>query len=581
MNARRCLLLLMLLLVAAAGHAAAPSTGSGQALRAYLDRDHANLGDTVTLNIEGVDASATPDLAPLAADFDVLGTSSSSSVQIVNGRARTSSQLGIALRPKRAGVLTIPPLRVGGAMTQPLMLTVTSAPSGGAQGGPDDDAFLEASIAAPTPYVGQQDVYTLRLFYGSGMTGGQLQEPQANGAQLIHLNNDTRYQTQRNGRNYQVIERHYALIPQHAERIVVRGPTFMGQMLSSNGNDPFGAFFDDGTPVQARAEDITLSVRAIPANAGTPWLPAQSVQLQLTGLPANGRAQAGEPLSVTMTIDALGVSADRLPEPQLPPIDGARVYPDKTQDATRDDGHWLHGTRTRTFAIVPGHGGALTIPAITLNWWNVTADRAEQARVPAHTITVGAAATTAPGTPPPTASASTAGAVAASNSSAQQTFAGNASGVWWRNAAIASLALWLIALTAFAWWWVARRQRGVESNVEASASARSDARQWRQRTLAAARAGDVAACERNLLDWARAENAGVKKIGELRAALSDATQRDALDQLERARWRGGDARAASDAVTPAFTHGFAWKDTRRKNISANDGDLPPLYPSRD
>ena len=570
---RVLLLLLLLLLVPLATEAKAyggSSAGAGQGLHAFLDRDHAALGDTVTLNIEGPDAlSATPDLSPLQNDFDVLGTSSSSQVQIVNGTSRRTTQLGIALRPRHAGSLTIPPLQIGGERTQPLTLQVTPAPTG-AQGGPGDPAFLEASVSAPAPYVGQQDVYTLKLFYAGNLTGGQLEDPQADGAQVIHLNGDTRYQTTRNGQAYLVVERHYALVPERSGHIVVRGPTFMGQMLGGGGNDPFDSFFDDGKPVQARADDITLDARAAPAGAGTPWLPAQSVQLGLSGLPSDGKIKVGEPLSLVLSVDAVGQPADRLPEPQLPPLDGARVYPDKTQDATRDDGHWLHGTRTRTFAIVASHAGQLTIPAITLNWWNVALDHAEQARVPAHVLTViGAAGANAATPPAPTASSVGKAHAALSAATSHESL--------WRAIAIASLALWAIALTAFAWWRMHRKRKPVIGGSDDSTGA-ENARDLRRRALHAARENDMAGCERALLEWARALRPGVHHLGDLREALPDPAQRAALEQLEHVRWKGGDAQAACAAIAQAFAHGFAWSDTRDGKNRAG-GDLPPLYPN--
>lgn len=570
--ARRVLLMLALLWLVPLANAAtaqSPSTGSGQVLHAFLDRDHAALGDTVTLNIEGPDAlSARPDLSPLQHDFEVLGTSSSSNVQIINGSSRSTTQLGIALRPRHAGTLTIPSLQIGSERTQPLTLQVTPAPAG-AMGGPGDPAFLEASVSAPAPYVGQQDVYTLKLFYAGSLTGGQLEDPQADGAQLIHLNGDTRYQTTRNGQTYQVVERHYALVPERSGHIVVRGPTFMGQMLGGGGNDPFGSFFDDGKPVQARADDITLDARAAPAGAGSPWLPAQSVSLKLSGLPDDGRIKAGEPLSLTLSVDAIGVPADRLPEPQLPPLEGARVYPDKTQDATRDDGHWLHGTRTRTFAIVPNRAGALTIPAITLNWWNVAQDHAEQARVPAHSLTVvGAAAGNAAVPPAP---------LPARNVQAPSVVAPSHEALW-RAIAIASLALWAIALTAFAWWRLRRRRRPVIGGSDGSSTAPDNARSLRHRAMQAAREGNAAACERALLEWARALRPQLRNLGAVHDALADESQRAALEQLERVRWKGGDAQAACAAVAQAFERGFAWKETHGKKGRAGDG-LPPLYPN--
>ncbi|HJU07572.1 MAG TPA: BatD family protein [Rhodanobacteraceae bacterium] len=562
---------LLLLLLAVLAHAA-PAGSSG--LHAFLDRDHAALGDTVTLNVEGADAlSGTPDLSPLRRDFDVLGTSSSSKVEIVNGASRSSTQLGIALRPKHAGTLTIPSLRIGNRQTQPLTLQVTPAPNG-ALGNVGDPAFLQDSVDSTTPYVGQQIVYTLQLFYTGNLTGGQLEDPQADGAQVIHLNGDTRYQTTRGGQTYQVVERHYALIPQRAGRIVVRGPTFLGQMLSQNRSDRFDSFFDDGTPVQARADDITLDARAVPANAGTPWLPAQSVQLKMTGLPDNGRVKAGEPLTLTLSVDAVGTSVSRLPQLQLPPLDGARIYPDQPQDATRDDGHWLRATRTRSFAIVPNRGGTLTIPAITLNWWNVKTDQSEQARLPAHTLTVVGAAGNVTQQRPNAAGAASPNAIA---NSANYSSTGNGVAAVWRDVALASIALWLIALTALAWWWFARRPSRSTAGTAFDAD-EIDRRRGalRKRLADAAQRGDAAACERALLDCARGERAVVRNSGALREALCDSAQRAALEQLQRARWKGGDARAACDAAVRAFARGFAWSETRDATPRAR-GELPPLY----
>ncbi|MEO6967021.1 MAG: BatD family protein [Rhodanobacteraceae bacterium] len=567
---KRFIVFCALLALMALAQAAVP----GHGLRAFLDRDHVALGDTVTLNIEGAGAlNGTPDLSPLQSDFDVLGTSSSSSVQLVNGAASSSTQLGIALRPKRAGTLTVPSLIVGGSPTPSLILHVASAPSG-AQGTPGDPAFLEASVDATSPYVGQQIVYTLRLYYASGLTGGQLDDPQADDARMIHLDSDTRFSTQRGGQTYQVIERHYALIPQHAGNIVVRGPGFQGQMLdTNNANGIFDSFFGDGKPLEARADDIVLDARAIPAGAGMPWLPVQSVQLKLDGLPADGNARVGEPLTLTLRIDAVGVTAQRLPEPQLPPIDGARVYPDRSQDTTRQDGGWLHGTRIRGFAIVPGRNGALIIPTITLNWWDVAHDHAAQARILQQVLQVtGAAAGNA--TPPiaPTissANASSGGVVAHAASRRGASL--------WRIVALASLAPWAIVLTALAWWWLRRQKRAHADSLDSIAGPRAGKRELRQRALHAARRHDATTCEHALLDWARETKPGLHNLGQLRDALAEPAQREALDALERARWQGGDAAAACEGIARVFERGIIWHEARAQTAHADDG-LPPLYP---
>ena len=582
-------------------------------VHAFLDRTHVSLGDTVTLNIQSSGSLDAPDLTPLQNDFQLLGTSRSSSVQIANGKSQATSQLGIALKPLHAGTLTIPPLDVGGAKTPPLTLQVGAAPAGGV-GKLGDPVFMEASVLSSSPWVGQQTVYTVRLFYLPGVDGA-LGDPSADGARLVKLDRDHRYMTNRNGYAYKVIERSWALIPQRSGAITVQGPEFQGQRLAV-GNP--GTWFNNpnallnnpnailngqmpglGAPVQAMAPTVHMDARPAPPGAGKPWLPARTLQLELKGLPSNGAVDAGVPLTLTLSISASGLPADALPEPELPPIAGAQIYPDQTQDSTDDSDQWLQGKRTRSFAIVPQRNGSLTIPAITLDWWNVESGRAEQARVPGHTLRVtGAAANAANVSTPPSP------AVAASSPAAAPavTDATSTGGVpnFWRVAALASLGLWLLAIVVFATWLWRQRRRARQSQSisdgEALSSApagvklasdagsappatRPDLRALQRHTLDAARADDPAACEHALLEWARASRTGITHLGALRDALSDPAQRDALDALQRVRWQGGDPSSACGAVAQVFSKGFAWRSDDRP-AHGRDADLPPLYPSR-
>ncbi|MBS0383610.1 MAG: BatD family protein, partial [Proteobacteria bacterium] len=200
-------------------------------VRAFLDRSHVSLGDTVTLNIQSDGSLGNPDLSPLQQDFQVLGSSRSSSVAIVNGKTTSTTQLGVALKPLHAGTLTIPALAIGGGTTQPLTLHVGAAPSGGS-GAVGDPVFMQTSVLSSSPYVGQQTVYTVRLFYLPGVNGA-LGDPGADGARLIPLDRDHRYVTEREGYTYKVIERSWALIPQRSGPISVQGPVFEGQRLGS------------------------------------------------------------------------------------------------------------------------------------------------------------------------------------------------------------------------------------------------------------------------------------------------------------------------------------------------------------
>lgn len=584
--------LLMLMVIVPAAHAATA--------RAFLDRNQVSLGDTVTLNITGDAALDNPDLSPLRGDFQVLGTSRSSNVSIDNGKVTRTSQLGIALKPLHVGTLTIPALSVGGVHTNPLTLRVVAAPSGG-QGKVGEAAFMEASVLSNAPYVGQQTVYTVRLFIQPGVQNRSLAPPQADGARLIQLDRAHQYMARRNGYAYQVIERSWALIPLRSGAITVRGPSFSGQDLGATNlnaimrdpnallnnpnamlNGPFTGF---GTPVHASAPAVNIDARAVPATAGKPWLPARSVQLKLTGLPTNGEVHAGEPVTITLQVSAQGLPADALPEPALPAIVGARVYPDQTKDATDASGEWLQSSRTRSFAIMPNHDGSLTIPAITLAWWDVEHNRAEQASLPAHTLHVSGVGTgTGNGAVPQSsitassASSSHPATVSTPDAAVASERSGSAPASRWRVLALASLVLWFAAVVAALWWWFRRRRRPADApSLDSAAPPATSPRDAQQPVLAAARAGDAPTCEHALLAWARSIRPEMSSIGALRDALDDPAQRDALAALQRVRWKGGDAVAGCAAVADAFARGFVWRDIRRRANQPDDG-LPPLYP---
>ncbi|MBN8735707.1 MAG: protein BatD [Xanthomonadales bacterium] len=593
--------LVLLALLAPLAQAATPSTGSGQGPHAFLDRSHVSLGDTVTLNIQTDGALGSPELSSLQKDFEVLGTSRSSSVQIVNGKTTSTTQLGIALKPLHAGTLTIPALDIGGGATQPLTLHVGAAPSGGT-GKAGDPVFMETNVQSSSPYVGQQTVYTVRLFYLPGVDGA-LGNPSAGGARLVPLDRDHRYVTQRDGFTYKVIERSWALIPQRSGSIAVQGPVFEGQRLDAGfpnawfnnpnalPNSPLQGF---GGTVRATAPAARIDARAEPAGAGKPWLPARNVQLKLTGLPSDGKLDAAAPLTITLSISASGQPADALPEPELPTIAGARVYPDRTQDTTDDSGEWLQGTRTRSFAIVPDRNGTIAIPAITLDWWDTSHDRAEQAGVPAHVLAVSGVSASVPAPPV----VSNAEPVAQATRATASDRGASVPGGRWRDLALASFALWAIVIVAaLAWWLIRRRARHAKGPSSGRAGSRTeagstpsvvarldaspeqpDARALQKRTLDAARAGDAAACERTLLAWARVSRPAMAHAGLLRDALADPEQHAALDGLQRVRWQGGDPAPACAAVVRAFAHGFAWREDERHKGAGENG-LPPLYPS--
>ncbi len=420
-------------------------------LNATLDRYTISEGETVLLLIEAKGSlTGDPQLKVLNKDFEVLGTSQSTSLSIINGSRQDSVRWQTTLSPRRSGQLSIPAIQVGNQTTQPLSLNVLSAssslPQNSNTGGvpaqttlsATPSVFLEVIVDNKQPHIQQQVLYTLRLYSEQTITGGTLSDPQADDLLVKRLREDSNYRSQRNGHNYQVIERQYALFPQRLGKIKIPSPIFDGKVAVPNtqrrqSRNRFGGLFDDvfGDPfmamrqsskrVRLRGDNAELDVVAALSNPAS-WLPASDVQFTETSEIVN-RVKLGDPITRILRIQATGLSAAQLPALSLsdntsdrgsdPLSRNFKSYPDKATLKDQTNGHDIIGTREQQWALIAQRPGVFTLPEIELKWWNTQTQRQQIARLPAREIEVIAPA----GYQPPTTQQPTAPAIPAQQQS--------------------------------------------------------------------------------------------------------------------------------------------------------------------
>ena len=384
-------------------------------VRAFFDRKSVYDGDTVTLVIESTTGSlASPDLSGLGADFDLLGTSQSTNISIVNGQRTDTVRLLVTLAPKGVGVIQVPPIPVGADQTDHLTLEVREVPEDGtSSAGTDIMVELEIDAESGELLVQQQVPLTVRLLTSVPLVQGNLEDPRVEGALITKLGEDREYSTSRDGRDYRVVERHYTLSPEKSGELRFPPLVFEGTVRSDKGRrgggggalfndpffdrffqdgpvsrDPFG-MFDRGKPVSARSRAVTLDVKARPGDyAGDHWLPAQALEIVDSWTQNPPELRVGEPVTRTLTIQAKGLSGPQIPEIEIPGGPGLRVYPEKTESETRSDGETVYGVSRQGVTSIPSQAGELVIPEIRVTWWDTVTQEERVTRVPGWTIKV-------------------------------------------------------------------------------------------------------------------------------------------------------------------------------------------------
>ena len=536
----------MLLLLVSLGAAAQP--------RAWLDRDRIAEGETVTLNIQTVAATA-PDYTPLQREFTISGNSSRRQFEMVNGRSTTRTLYAVALQPRRDGLLTIPSLRVGNQHTQPLSLLVTAASAApAARAG--DDVFIESEADDQDPYVQQAVGWVVRLYSAVPLVSGQLDQAAPDGASLQRVGDDAQYTRQLGDRRYSVIERRFLLIPERSGSLTIPGASFEGRGAGGFLDELFG---DSGGALQARGSPRILQVRAAPANAPQPWLPLHDLQLRYAATPQDLRTGSASTLTIEATAD--GATAAQLPELQLPTLDGMQVFAEPVQAEESFSNGRPRVTLTRKFSLVPARAGTVQLPGMRMGWWDVRAGAARQTSLPALTWQVAAGEGAASATPA-TKDASAARASPLGNVTA-------AANRDWVLATLVFAALWLITLV-----W-ALQHRAKSATLADATSTLAVTRPMPSATglKRALDTGDFNEVVDSLCAMARPPARGIDEVID---RLDDPQQRAALATMQRARWGGGDGVAARVALRAAFARGPRWHKVEAPAASP----LPPLYPQR-
>jgi hypothetical protein len=360
-------------------------------LSSQVDRTQIESNETLQLTVtySGKSSNGEPNFSQLQRDFEIISNSRQQQYSWINGEQKSSTDWKLLLLPKKQGRLTIPALSFNGDTSKAIGIVVRAANTNPAAGA-NQPVFIQTSIDKDSAYIQEQIMLTHRLHYSVPLQDISISEFDIPDA-IIQQVSEERFNKRINGKNYSIIEVKFALFPQSVGKLSIPQQRFTA--FETNGSQ-FGGFFSRGNRLVRLTEEKTIDILPKPSHiSAANWLPSSQVTLEESWSDSSDTLTAGEPITRTIKITALGLTASQI-QP-LPSIEntGLKLYPDQAVLEDKQTNRGILGIRSESVAIVPNQEGQLRLPAIELKWWDTVNNRMQTSRLPEKIFTVVAAAT--------------------------------------------------------------------------------------------------------------------------------------------------------------------------------------------
>ncbi len=350
-----------------------------QGIQVTIDRPEATIRDQLLLSVTVTGSqSAVPELPELP-DFQLHSQGQASQIQMGAGRRTVSVTYTYVLVPRRTGTFTIGPATVAidgrTFKSQPFRVRIVDAEATPRQA---EEAFVTARVSNSDPYVGEQVIYTWRFLRRVQVADAQLVAMDFDGFLVENLGEDNKvreYYSHRGGQRYLVSEIKKALFPQEEGvltippsvlecQVVVESRRRRGSLI----DEFFGRRTAEARTLRSRAIEVT--VRPLPAAPG--GFSGLVGDFKLSSTISKRQLRVGESATWKLTVSGTG-NAQMIGEPKLPDLSQFKIYDDKPASSIARAGSELRGSRAYPKALVPLAAGSLTVPAVTLTYFDPAA----------------------------------------------------------------------------------------------------------------------------------------------------------------------------------------------------------------
>ncbi|MCH7748080.1 MAG: protein BatD [Acidobacteria bacterium] len=376
-----------------------PTEGLAQMVRAYLSQNEVGLNRQFVLNVE-ISGTQQLDQDPVLPDLSAfaayLGSGTSTSLQIVNGRTSMSLTVQHRFQATAEGTFEIGPVtvRAGGRdlRTEPLTIRIIDGPAPTARSGPPgangtvapEDLFVTATASKPRVYVNEPVIVEYRIFTRVDLDGYNItRQPGTTGFWVEELADSQAgvEQVVRDGRQYaSAVVRRLALFPTSAgtktlEPLTLETQVRVQRRSRSLFGDPFGdlfgrSLFSSRVPVIVGSNPVEIEVLPLP-EAGRPDAFTGLVgRLEISASIDRTDADTNDALTYRLEVSGTG-NIRILPDPELRFPSDVEVYPPDVSARVEPTEDGVRGSKIFEYVIVPRAPGQVTIPAVELAYFDV------------------------------------------------------------------------------------------------------------------------------------------------------------------------------------------------------------------
>lgn len=349
-------------------------------------------GDVFNLSVTVSGAGSADDIQLRGTNgLEVGRPGQSSRTSIVNGRIDRSITYTYGISAPKTGTYTLGPaiVTIGGKQYGSNTARVTVDPLGEIKGRENDAMFFTAEVLPKQAYAGQDILCRVRFYWSIPLRDIQFEGfPDIENLEFSQIGDSRQFQKTINGKAFNVAELVHQVIPSATGDYEIPPLAVKAEVIKSSGRPsrfPRG-FFDDQffgneqvVKTRVLSEPVSFSVKALPTE-GAPGgfnglIGRFSIQADLDPK----EVKAGDSATLTVTLSGRG-NVQLLPDLDLPPLPGVKVYPSDPQLEDNRDGQGPFGKKTMQWALVPQTEGDVAVPAFSVPYFNTGTGKYEYAK---------------------------------------------------------------------------------------------------------------------------------------------------------------------------------------------------------